>query len=237
MTAATDANQLAPDPAAVLGAAVSLWQACLAIAGRERGVNLSECYNGGDQWMREVMRVAVLFEEWACSHVAFNELGEVWPYFLEEEFGPACLGTIDVCGLADFDQDDCLRVAMHLRLPVVIDGTLPVPVSVHASNPLPGAELATFRIQSVRDSQSGTEAVPYDWNDEPYDQRFGAVYFVLYGTTRDGRCEHIADRSTYVDAVNLCQLLVPGISFKTSEGVSRDTRQTAAGSVRRQTGH
>ena len=81
------------DSAAVFGAALSLRQACREAAARDPHLNLSDCYNGMDEFMREVMRVGNLFEDWACGHVAFEEHSEVWPYFLEDKFGAACLAA------------------------------------------------------------------------------------------------------------------------------------------------
>jgi len=105
----------ATDPAAVLGAAVSLWRACQSDPQPDLGV----CYGGSDQWMREVMRVATLFETWATRHVCFGDLDECWPYFLEDRFGAACVELIGPDGLARFAEADCLRVAQRLRLPVI----------------------------------------------------------------------------------------------------------------------
>ena len=70
------------DPAAVFAVAHSLWAACESHAEREPRINLSECYNGMDQLMREVMRIAECFEACACEHIAFDALNDVWPYLL-----------------------------------------------------------------------------------------------------------------------------------------------------------
>ena len=78
--------------------------------------------------MREVMRVASLFESWSCAHVDFNRLADVWPYFLQDKFGEACLDAVFPTGLATFDEEDCLRVALRLQLPIAPDDGLPVPV-------------------------------------------------------------------------------------------------------------
>src|SRR2546430_491555 len=80
-----------PDAAAVFACALSLWQACQQPPAPKAAWNLSATYNGMDQLMREVMRVGNLFEEWACLHIAFDQLTEVWPYKLENDFGPTCL--------------------------------------------------------------------------------------------------------------------------------------------------
>ena len=70
------------DTAAVFAAAHSLWEAIQKRARAAPEINLSDCYSGMDQLMREVMRIANQFEEWACQHVEFNELTDVWPYLL-----------------------------------------------------------------------------------------------------------------------------------------------------------
>lgn len=117
------------DTAAIFAAATSLRNACDAAATTDPSLSLSEAYRGYDQFMREVMRIGSLFESWACSHVAFEELGECWPYFLEDHFGAACLKVHTAESLAGFDEADCLRVAMALRLPVWADDDLPVAVA------------------------------------------------------------------------------------------------------------
>src|SRR5262245_39766903 len=81
------------DPAAVFGAAMSLWEACEASARNDSKLNLSESYHGMDELMRQVMRVATLFESWCCEHLDFDQFSDVWPYFLEDKFGEACLAA------------------------------------------------------------------------------------------------------------------------------------------------
>jgi hypothetical protein len=96
---------------------------------------MSECYNGGDEFMRVIMRAGTRFEEWACRHVAFEELDDVWPYLLEDWFGEACAGCIGIQALDTFEDKECLAVALRLRLPVKADASLPIPVDVFAMNP------------------------------------------------------------------------------------------------------
>lgn len=110
-----------PDPAAVFGCALSLWQACWKPPKASEHVNLSECYNGGDEFMRVVMRVATRFETWASLHIAFDELDDVWPYMMEDRFGAACIAVMGVMNLAEFSDSDCLWVALQLRLPCKVD--------------------------------------------------------------------------------------------------------------------
>jgi len=77
--------------------------------------------------MRVVMRVATRFETWATLHIEFNEIDDVWPYMMEDKFGTACVTVIGAECLAQFDDSDCLRAALHMRLPVKVRDGLPVP--------------------------------------------------------------------------------------------------------------
>lgn len=215
MTTATESATIPPDHAAVFASALSLWQACQKHAGEEM-LNLSECYNGMDQFMRELMRVANQFESWACLHIDFNELNDVWPYLLEDKFGETCLAVLLPSALAEFDDSDCLRVAMRLRLPVILDDKLPIPIDVSALNPVAGSAFHEFRIQTMRDSIEDGDSNPYSPDDEPFDEEFGRPYFGLYGVGENGKVEHIADRRTYSEARSLAQKLAPGVAFPTA---------------------
>ena len=78
-----------PDLAGMFAAAHSLWKAIFEAADHPGKTGLSEAYTGIDQLMREVMRAGMLFEAWACRHIAFEESDEVWPYFIADHFGAA----------------------------------------------------------------------------------------------------------------------------------------------------
>lgn len=204
-----------PDPAAVFACAKSLHDACLQRAEVEPELNLSESYQGMDQLMREVMRVGDEFEKWACRHVAFHELDDVWPYFLEERFGGACLEFMDADSLAGFDADDCLRIAFKIRLPMWVDGSLPLPVCVEAPNPLVDAEFQHLRIQTIRhewEEDGNGEVAPFTEDDDPFDEHYSPPVFGIYGV-KGGVLERIADRKTYADARALSAKLLPGIGF------------------------
>lgn len=202
-----------PDPAAVFACALSLREACLKSTAATPQLNLSESYSGMDEFLRELMRVANLFEAWACAHVAFEELNAVWPYLMEDKFGDACLELILPGALEEFDGSDCLRVALRLRLPIQTDDKLRVPVDVRAPNPIGGSEFRAFRIQTVRDDLEEGDVAPFTTDDDPFDEEFGLPYFALYGVGDDGLLEHIADRDTYSDALNLAQKLAPGVAL------------------------
>jgi hypothetical protein len=205
----TESQAEAPDPAAVFACAVSLWEACH----KQKAVNLSDMYNGIDQLMREVMRVANLFEEWACLHVAFDQVTDVWPYKLEEHFGSACLTLLGSNTLMQFNEEDCLKVALHLQLPVWWDSKLPVPVDLRAKNPLMGSGFGEFRIRTVRDLAGENEAIPFVVCDEPFDENFDDPFFAIYGVNGNGLDEHITDRGTYSEALAFLKKLAPGIGF------------------------
>ena len=202
-----------PDPAAVFGCALSLWHECKKLTTGTERLNLSECYNGGDEFMRVVMRVATSFETWASLHIAFEDLDDVWPYMMEDKFGAACVSVMGAGALARFDDNDCLRVALRLGLPVESSAGLPVPIDQIATNPVAGSFFQSFRIRTVRDLLGGEDTEAFTLDDEPFDENFGAPYFGLYGVDADGLLEHIADRRTYAEAVSLAQKLAPGIAF------------------------
>jgi hypothetical protein len=198
------------DPAAVFAIASSLRTACEEKVRHDPDLNLSEAYNGWDQFTRELMRVAVMFEEWACMHVAFDNLEDTWSYYLENCFGEACLAVMDASALASFGADDCLRVAFRLRLPVWENGELPIPVDVVVDNTCADSAFKAFRIQTVRDLVSEPLVVPYTDSDRPFDENLGKRYFGIYGIEEDGFMEHIADRGSYGLARELVLKLVPG---------------------------
>ncbi len=104
------------DPAAIFAIATSLWVQCHKHSATDHSINLSDSYSGMDGFMREIMRIAAQFEAWACKHVHFDELTDVWPYMLEDRFGKECLSILLAEKLSDFDEHDCRRVAARLRL-------------------------------------------------------------------------------------------------------------------------
>jgi hypothetical protein len=216
MATEIESANLTADPAAIFASALSLWQACKEHAASDTKLNLSECYNGMDQFMRELMRVANQFETWACAHIDFDAANDVWPYLLEDKFGEACLAVLAPDSLAQFDDSDCLRTAIRLRLPIKLDDELPIPVDVCSSNPSPASAFRDFRILTVRNLIEDGHAVPFTPDDDPFDQEFGKPYFVLYGSEEEGMLEHIAERKTYLEAVRLAEKLAPGVRFPES---------------------
>jgi hypothetical protein len=203
-----------PDPAAVFACAKSLHDACLERENAESDLNLSESYQGIDSFMREVMRVSAMFEDWACRHVVFNELEEVWPYFLEARFGAAYLEMMKANMLTSFDADDCLRIAFRLRLPILVDGSLMVPLCIEAPHPLAGTAFHRLRIQTMwqeLDEEGGM--IPFIEEDDPFDENFATPLYRIYGVGADGLLEHISDCKTYASARRLLAMLLPGINF------------------------
>lgn len=213
MNAAEVQRAETPDPAAIFAAALSLWEAWTKAESMGEELSLSDSYNGMDEFMRQVMRVADLFERWSCDHVFFDALDPMWPYLLHDKFGPACRCAMMPGHLDKFDATDCLRVAMSLQLPMRHSSGLPIPADTTAINPVPHSEFVSFRIQSVRDANEGQAAVPYTFDDEPFDEAFGSPYYALYGIRSDAVQEHIAMRPTFADLVRLAECLAPGIRF------------------------
>jgi len=202
-----------PDPAAVFAISHSVWLAVEKHQAAESSFNASDCYNGLDHLMREVMRIAELFEVWACEHVEFAACDEVWPYLLADSFGNACLGLTGPNGLSNFDPSDCLRMALLLRIPVRFDGQLPLPVDVIAPNPVPSSPYRQFQIRSVRETSDSETCVPFTTSDDPNDEEYGRVFYGLYGVHNDCNVEYIAARDSYREVLGLIRRLVPGVTF------------------------
>lgn len=202
-----------PDPAANFAAAHSLWNECQHWRSQDSSRNLSELFNGTDEFMRVIMRIATDFEEWASRHVAFENLNDRWPYLLEDRFGQASLDLVGVENLGEFDERTCLRVALRLGIPLMHSDELRVPADVTAANPTPSSPFIAFRIQTVREAAGEDLCVPYVVGDDPFDEGFGPPLYALYGVEEDGILEHIADRQSYTDAVSLAVKIAPGVSF------------------------
>lgn len=206
-----------PDPAAVLACAMSLHDACVAFAKAAPSVNLNTAYHGGDEFLRQMMRVGSLFETWAGEHVVFEHLTDPWPYLLQDRFGPACLEVMGAGQFGHFGEDDCLRVALGLRLPLRADGTLPVPVLVEAENPLHGAGFSRLRIQTWRKEVGEDGGIcPYGEGDDPLDEEFGPPFSAVYGVRGDGRAEYLTDMVSYREAREWLVDLLPGIGLPES---------------------
>lgn len=217
-----NASYSAADDAAIFAIASSLWTQLHELEAKDRSLNLSDHFNGVVQLMREVMRVGRQFEEWSCQHIDFDELTDVWPYLLQDRFAKTCFDLLRWEVLTQFDEDDCLRTALALQLPVRADVGLSVPVDVKAVLPKSDSSFVAFRIQTVRRDLEHGDICAYVMGDEPDDSNFSEPWFALYGMDDDGLCDHIADRKTYSALVALAHRLCPGIAFP--ERVTMRTR-------------
>lgn len=103
-----------PDPAAIFAAACSIRKACEVL----HRAGISEAYNGGDEFLRQCMKAATLFETWACAHVDFAALTDVWPYLLEDRLGEAVLEHLGWSQIGVFTVRTCELVALTLALPL-----------------------------------------------------------------------------------------------------------------------
>lgn len=160
--------------------------------------------------MRELMRVATVFEEWACLHVAFDHTEHTWSYFLEDNFGDACLKVLPVGGLEGFGSKECLRVALILGIPVWADCELPVPVDQMVRNPARRSFFKEFRIQTARRYHCLPTVENFKLGDDPFDEKFGIRFFRVHGIGDEGKLEHIADRDSYKMARDLVLKLALG---------------------------
>lgn len=201
------------DPAAVFACAMSLRDACDQAA-KLNNLDLSDLFQGMDQFYREAMRIAALFEEWACEHVVFEEMCEVWPYLLEDKFGAACLQRMSVEDLSGFDAEDCPDVAMKLLLPLYYNDAQPhLPLDVKAINPVPSSPFTHWRIQTIRCLSGDESFEPMLYGDDPSDPEYEPSILALYGVNAEGLVEHIKDFDRYADAVAFMRKIAPGVEF------------------------
>jgi hypothetical protein len=201
------------DSAAVFAMATSLKKACEDKEKCDPSLNLGAAYNGWDQFTRELMRVALIFEEWACTYVAFPHIDDVWSYYLELIFGISCLKVINADCLASFGRDDCLRLAYVMEIPVWGDTELPVPVDIVIENTDSGSLLKALRIQTVRRILPTEKLVPYSEGDDLFDSRFGDRLFGIYSIDTNGITVQIDYRNSYQDVRTFVSRLVPGASL------------------------
>jgi hypothetical protein len=200
------------DPAAIFCCAVSLRDSAIPLSDVAH-YTLSDAYSGWNTFLQEVMRVATLFETWATAHVAFDHLGEVWPYLMEERFGDACVHVADIWALTSFHEMDCLHIAQYLRLPLYYDDELGIPLDIRAGNTVAGSAYAEFGIQSVRWHRAEAIVIPFIRGDDPWDEEYEFPRLALCGITVEGQMERIAEFTSYRDAVSLVTKLAPGIDF------------------------
>lgn len=107
-----------PDPGAAFAASLSVYEACELESTGGNSNHYIHYDGGGVGFYQEVARVGRLFEEWASEHVDFDELGECWPYFVQEYFGEAVLDYMGAGELMNFNEQSCAIVANTLHLPL-----------------------------------------------------------------------------------------------------------------------
>ena len=133
-------------------------------------------------------------------------------------FGEACLARVCPGALASFDRDDCLRVALHMRIPLRWSESLRLPVDLIRDNPVAGSGFVRFRIRTMCDLIDGSDVTAFSPGDDPFDDTRDAPFFALYGLDGDGLPEHIADRTCYAAIHDLALKLAPGIGFPEEPG-------------------
>jgi hypothetical protein len=209
----SSSGPISPDPAGVFAAAHSLWTAIFESSDRPEKASLSHCYQGLDQLMRDVLRVGLLFETWSCRHIAFDEVDEVWPYFVADNLGTTWLRIFDAYSLGDVNERDCLHAAWHLRLPIRMSEEFVLPVTVDVGNPNADTAFVGFRIQTTRTLKNGSRMMPFTVSDELFDESYVMACYSLYGRTGAGDSELLASRATYSETVSLAKRLVKNVEF------------------------
>lgn len=117
----TEKQTLKPDPAAIMAIVLAVHEKCTDRS-KEGIMDLSDPYGGNDGYMRQVMAIAEQFESWACAWVDFDALSDVWPYWLEDNFGLALMELLLLNQrdrLTDLRPSDCKILAEALKLPLL----------------------------------------------------------------------------------------------------------------------
>lgn len=112
-----------PDPAAIFGATLSLWNAFKKYYEINPTPDISDDFSGTDCAMRTVLQIGERFEQWACQNVDFTRVDDVWPYLLEDKLGDAALASFKQPTKIPrlLSDNDCLKLARALGLPLKID--------------------------------------------------------------------------------------------------------------------
>jgi hypothetical protein len=110
-----------PDPAAVAAMVLSINREAEEAVKENPKLSFSEAYHGADGFLREAMRVAQEFEQWACKNVDFDATEETWVYKMEDDFGKAAVQQAGgVLKLSDLRGDwRWEAIAESLKLPVI----------------------------------------------------------------------------------------------------------------------
>jgi hypothetical protein len=207
-----NSSQESVDPAAVFACAVSLREACEAMADKEQA-NLSALFNGIDEFWRVMMRIGTLFEAWAYENVAFEAMTDVWPYLLMDRFGEACLASVPLEAMADLGSDALPVVAMAMEVPLIYREGCNLPLDLEAPNPVAGSFFVRWRIQTVRGRREEAEMEPMWYGEDPHDPEYEPPVVALYGVDATGTLEHVRDSVSYAEARSLVMKLAPGVVF------------------------
>lgn len=204
------------DPAAVLAICLGLVKEC-----REEDavVDLSATFNGGDEFLRQVVRVATMFENWACAHVHFDALDTNWVYLLETRFAREFLMAFSVQHIMEFSSADCLVMARFLGLPVIYDATCPVPFDFY----MHGLEHETIEALKVeakclrfKDATGGAErsseaGVTMTWEHAlERDEPLPVAYLQVSAKLRSAEWFDVARHDTWEQAARVLHLIAPG---------------------------
>jgi hypothetical protein len=65
----------------------------------------------------------------------------------------------------------------------------------------------------MREAADGSGIYPFTSGDDIADPAFGEIFYGIYGWDSHGIAEHIADRSSFEDAAETIEHLIPGLHF------------------------
>jgi hypothetical protein len=191
----------APDAAAEFAIAKGLYD----YFANKQSYDISEIYNGADEFMRRCAHLGRLFEAWSCDHVDFNAMQDVWPYYLEDHVGPAVESMFweQNCEIpVRWGEDELLSLATKLRLPVRIQNTPNCSMNVEwAAAPAQQGRYQRYQVRTVRHSEDGWAMEHYTVEDAQ--ERHAAdndhpVLFALYGSLESsGEWEFICEAPSY----------------------------------------
>lgn len=84
----------------------------------EKELDISETFNGGDEFLRRCLSCAQKLVSWFDRYVDYPRLTDVWCYYLEDKAGDAFWELFNPGLPEELKDDDCLSLALLLRAPI-----------------------------------------------------------------------------------------------------------------------
>jgi hypothetical protein len=207
-------NTYAPDKAAELGIAMGVYNHY----SYKSDLDISNEYNGADEFMRRCQHLGQVFEAWCCAHVNFSRMIEIWPYYAEDYIGPSVDKLlVERCVPASWSEEELLALAVLLHLPVRVRTTENVSFSMEweAQN-WSSDEIKLYQVRTVRHSTDGKSVEHYTHEHvlarpvPPIWLTPNPVLFALYGAQdkEDTTWEFLFERQSYAELYSLVKRLL-----------------------------